>query len=348
MTIHDINIALQTSCITVLGIACIFFIRHARTGLNTWAGIGFTASVICYLLLDTSFIQRNTVLYFIALTGSISVPVVFFLLTKAIFDDHFKPTIAILLWFALEIIPHSCIYLKGAVSVNNAIQQISSIVAEIVSLGFVVAGLYTAVKTRKGDLIESRLKFRNILILVTAAIIGITLIVESLPIAKGSVDGLQILQRSSILLLTLFFLLSTFEIKPGFFFKEPAKEKTAVVEDKQLREKLESLVHEAKIYRKEGLTIRGLAELMNEQEYRVRRLINGELGFRNFNDFLNKYRVNEACEILSDPSQNRKTILEIAYSLGYQSIGPFNKAFKEIKDTTPTAYRKSAKPGKSC
>jgi hypothetical protein len=63
-----------------------------------------------------------------------------------------------------------------------------------------------------------------------------------------------------------------------------------IVEDTQLRIKLESLIQEKKIYRKEGLTIGELAELMNGQEYRVRRLINGELGFRNFNDFLNKYR----------------------------------------------------------
>ena len=83
--------------------------------------------------------------------------------------------------------------------------------------------------------------------------------------------------------------------------------------------------------------------MLNEQEYKVRRLINGELGFRNFNDFLNKYRVNEACEILNDPTQNRKTILEIAFSLGYQSIGPFNKAFKDLKGTTPTAFRKAPK-----
>ena len=102
-------------------------------------------------------------------------------------------------------------------------------------------------------------------------------------------------------------------------------------------------MEEKKVYRNEGLTIRALAEMLNEQEYKVRRLINGELGFRNFNDFLNNYRVNEACEILNDPTQNRKTILEIAYSLGYQSIGPFNKAFKELKENTPTAYRKGTK-----
>ncbi len=343
MNAHDLNTLLQISCITLLSVVCILLIKYARAGLNTWAGIGLTVSVICYLVLEAPFIQSYRILFLIALTGAISVPVLFFLLTKAIFVDHFKPTWAILGWFALEIVPHFSIYFMGVFRVHDTLVQITYIVSEIVSLGFVLAGLYIAVKTRKADLIESRLRFRNIFILVTAAIIGITLIVESLPIARESVDILQVVQRTSIILLTLFFLLSNVEIKPGFFFKEVSKERPVVAEDTQLRIKVESLIKEKNIYRKEGLTIGALAELMNEQEYRVRRLINGELGFRNFNDFLNQYRVNEACEILNDPTQNRKTILEIAYSLGYQSIGPFNKAFKELKGTTPTAYRKISK-----
>ena len=326
----------------MLCVVCLLLIKHARAGLNTWAGISLTASVICYLIIETSFIQNYRSLYFIALTGAISIPVLFFLLTKAIFDDHFKPTWAILGWFALQIIPHFRVYLKGIVTLNNTLLQITFIVAEIVSLGFVIGGLYVAVKTRKADLVESRLRFRKIFILVTATIIGITLIVESMPIDRESVDILQILQRSSILILTGYFLITNFEIKPGFFFREIRTERP-IVEDNQLRKKLETLIEEQKIYRKEGLTIGELADMLKEQEYKVRRLINGELGYRNFNDFLNKYRVTEACEILTDPSQNRKTILEIAFSLGYQSIGPFNKAFKELKDTTPTAFRKAAK-----
>jgi AraC-like DNA-binding protein len=340
MNAHDLNTVLQIACVTLLSVVCLMLIKYARAGLNTWAAIGLTVSVICYLVLDTAFIRNYSILHFIAVTGSISVPVLFFLLTKAIFDDHFKPALVILGWFALEIIPHAWVYLKGVVVFNSMLLQASYIVSEIVSLGFVVAGLYVAVKTRKADLVESRVRFRNIFILITAAIIGITLIVESMPIAKESVDFLQIIQRTSIILLTLFFLLSNVEIRSGFFFKEIPKEKPVVAEDTQLWVKLESLIQEKKIYRKEGLTIGELAELMNEQEYRLRRHINGELGFRNFNDFLNKYRVSEACEILSDPAHNRKTILEIAYSLGYQSIGPFNKAFKEIKNTTPTAFRR--------
>lgn len=342
MSAHEINVALQISCISLLGLGTVLLIKYAKTGMNTWTGIALTFCVICYLILETKVVQQTRPLFIIALTGSISIPVIFFLLTTAIFDDHFKPSLLIVVWFALEIIPHSWIYLKGLVSFGCTTQQVLSIISGVVSIGFVLASLYTAIKTRKGDLIESRLRFRNIFITVTAALIGVTLIVESFPIAKQSVDILQILQRSSMLGLTIFFLISNFGIRTGFFFRELQKEKPIAVEDSQLKRKLEALIAEKNIYKKEGLTIGELAKIMEEQEYKVRRLINGELGFRNFNDFLNNYRVNEACEILSDPSQNRKTILEIAYSLGYQSIGPFNKAFREIKDTTPTAYRKQA------
>jgi AraC-like DNA-binding protein len=343
MTAHELNIILQISCITLLMVAGIFLIRYVRTTVNTWTGISLVVAVICYLILETQFVQERKLLFLIAVTGSISIPVIFFLLTKAIFDDHFKPSGIIALWFAIEITTHFCVYMKDLTSIPIWAQQFCYISSEVVSIGFVLGGIYTAIKTRKGDLIESRMKFRNVFVMITAALIGITLIVESMPIVKESVDFLQILQRSSILGLTLFFLIRNFEIKAGFFFREQQKEKLVVFEDGELRKKLEVLIEAKQVYRKEGLTIRELAEMLNEQEYKVRRLINGELGFRNFNDFLNKYRVNEACEILNDPTQNRKTILEIAYSLGYQSIGPFNKAFKELKETTPTAYRKAGK-----
>lgn len=343
MTAHDFNIILQISCVTLLGLAGIFLFRYSRTALNTWAGISLIVAVICYLILETPVVRRNDALFLITVTGSISIPVTFFLLTKVIFDDHFKPTWLIALWFAVEIIAHFWVYLKNFTSIPGWAQQLSYIISEIVSIGFVLAGIYAAIKTRKADLIESRMKFRTVFVMVTAALIGITLIVESMPIAKDSVDFLQILQRLSIIWLTGFFLISNFEIRSGFFFREIPKEKPIIAEDVQLRRKLEALIEEKTIYRKESLTIGELAELLSEQEYKVRRLINGELGFRNFNDFLNQYRVNEACDVLHDPTQSRKTILEIAYSLGYQSIGPFNKAFKELKGTTPTAYRKAPK-----
>lgn len=291
------------------------------------------------MIVESDAIQSVMAIRFVVAAGAISIPVLYWLLARSIFDDHFSFRWTLLIWFVVLLVPHLNFFLDGLIP-SPGFYKVSSVLARLASLSFVLAGVFTAVRTRQGDLVDSRIRFRNIFLFGTAALIGVTLIVELIEIDRDAITVLQILQRSAIFGITLYFLLSNFMIRSGFFFKEIPKPKPSVVDDPQLRAKLQDLMEDQRVYKKEGLTIGQLAELMNEQEYRLRRLINGQLGFRNFNDFLNQYRVNEACEILSNPAQSRKTILEIAYDLGYQSIGPFNKAFKELKGITPTAYRK--------
>ena len=79
---------------------------------------------------------------------------------------------------------------------------------------------------------------------------------------------------------------------------------------------------------------------MGLPEYRLRRLINGQLGHRNFAVFVNAYRVEAAARRLADPAEARKTIGEIAFDLGFTSLNPFNRAFKEIVGLTPTEWRR--------
>ena len=50
----------------------------------------------------------------------------------------------------------------------------------------------------------------------------------------------------------------------------------------------------------------------------------------------------EAMAALADPGQAEVPILTIALDSGFQSIGPFNRAFKAQTGVTPTAYRKQA------
>jgi AraC-like DNA-binding protein len=337
---QELNGVIQVATATLLGLVCVLLARYSRGSLHTWTGIGFTLSIMCYVTIESDTVQSLQVVRMIAAIGAISIPVLFWLLSRAIFDDHFRFKPLLLMWFFVIIISHFDFFVSGVIQWPG-FDLLASIVARLTSLGFVVAGLYTAFRTKRADLIDSRIRFRNVFIIVTATLIGVTLIVEVVSIERHAVTVLQVLQRSSIFGITLYFLISNFEIRSGFFFKEIRKAKVPTVDDPQLSAKLQSLMEQQKVYKTEGLTIGALAGLMNEQEYKLRRLINSQLGFRNFNDFLNQYRVNEACEILSDPAQTKKTILEIAYDLGYQSIGPFNKAFKDLKGTTPTAYRKS-------
>jgi AraC-like DNA-binding protein len=65
-----------------------------------------------------------------------------------------------------------------------------------------------------------------------------------------------------------------------------------------------------------------------------------ELGYRNFNDFLHHYRLQEAAaRLLAEDLP----ILSIALDCGYGSIGPFNRAFRQRFGMTPTEYRGAAR-----
>jgi AraC-like DNA-binding protein len=93
-------------------------------------------------------------------------------------------------------------------------------------------------------------------------------------------------------------------------------------------------------YRNSELTIRVLSEKLNIPEHRLRRLINQHLGYRNFNEYLNQFRISEAAARLSDPAQEHLPVLSIAMEVGYASLTPFNRAFKSQHDKTPTEYRR--------
>ena len=105
------------------------------------------------------------------------------------------------------------------------------------------------------------------------------------------------------------------------------------------------LVEEEGLYREHGMTIGRLAAAAGLPEYRLRQLINGGLGYRNFNDFLNRFRIEEASRRLGDPSEARLPVLTIALDVGFRSISSFNKCFKDTHGITPTAYRKARLTG---
>ena len=68
--------------------------------------------------------------------------------------------------------------------------------------------------------------------------------------------------------------------------------------------------------------------------------INQGLGHRNFNSFVNGYRIAEVKAALADPRQAEVPVLTIALDAGFNSLGPFNRAFKAETGLTPTEYRR--------
>jgi AraC-like DNA-binding protein len=103
--------------------------------------------------------------------------------------------------------------------------------------------------------------------------------------------------------------------------------------------RLTALLEDERACQQEGLTLKALADQVGLPEYRLRKLIHEQLGYRNFNALLHDYRVREACQQLSDPGLRRTPILTIALSVGYSSVNTFNRGFREIMSVTPSAWR---------
>jgi len=112
--------------------------------------------------------------------------------------------------------------------------------------------------------------------------------------------------------------------------------------DAALAARLQQAMAADHAYREEGLTIGGLADRLGVAEHRLRRLINRQLGHRNFNAYVNRWRLDEARRALADPARAAQPVLTIALEAGFQSIGPFNRAFKADSGCTPTEFRRQA------
>ncbi len=87
-----------------------------------------------------------------------------------------------------------------------------------------------------------------------------------------------------------------------------------------------------------------LADYIGVQEYKVTRCITGHLHYRNFNHLLNNHRIDRAIQIFKDANSQHLNIATIAYDCGFNSLGPFNRAFKQHTGMTPRVFRQQLYP----
>jgi len=59
----------------------------------------------------------------------------------------------------------------------------------------------------------------------------------------------------------------------------------------------------------------------------------------NYTDFVNRIRVNQACQLLMGTDRQ---VTHICYEVGFNNVANFNRRFLEIKGVTPSAYRRQA------
>jgi AraC-like DNA-binding protein len=144
---------------------------------------------------------------------------------------------------------------------------------------------------------------------------------------------------AAIFIATLMLNLAFLRVNPSFVLRDSHPPAPVLLEDTSLIDALNKLMTEDLAYTNHDLRIADLAATLKVPEYLLRRTINRNLGYRNFNQFVNRYRVEEAARRLVD--EPRIPVLTVALDVGFRSISSFNTAFRAHYRKTPTDYRKS-------
>ena len=223
----------------------------------------------------------------------------------------------------------------------------------LVLSNFVFAGLAVAqaVTSWRVDLVEGRRRLRLFVVGASSLYIGLMAAAQLAGMPRSAPEGTSLAGAIGLLAIAGIVAWSLLDVgrKQSLFVvtaaaPQPVADLAPPTEpgDPQLLSRLEHLMATERAYRQDGLTIGSLAQRLGLPEYRLRRLINQALGYRNFNSFVNRYRIAEIKAALADPRQAEVPVLTMALDAGFSSLGPFNRAFKAETGITPSDFRRMA------
>jgi AraC-like DNA-binding protein len=348
MLLTHLDLAFRAASVALLLVLAASLLQEFRNVLAARLGaafaLGSAAHAASYSIGVSSPIPAWHAPLIALSTGNI---VVFWLFTRALFDDAFH-----LRWwhgavwaFVTAFSFAGCVWIAPGGNLRFSVTLVNLIV-----LGFIALAVGQTIASWSADLVERRRRVR-VFIVCAAALYGglnaalqiavagsavgdvanainagvLACIVAAMACAMMRVDGADLFA-------------ATVGVAPAEVPVPPNPAEDSV--DRKLIDALMRLMADERIYRQENITIGLLASRLKIPEYRLRRLINQRLGYRNFNVFLNEHRIAEAKAALADPAQAEVPVITIAMDAGFQSLGPFNRAFKAVTGVTPTEYRK--------
>jgi AraC-like DNA-binding protein len=281
-------------------------------------------------------------------------PGVLMLFCHSLFQDGAKFPRWLIGAFALQVVLETIGSLRsmdGAIAQYDFFQAIPALLQTL----FVGFALFWLLRGWQEDLVEARRKLRWAFLVIIGTFMFVVTVLERLLIPWDSVATFYVHVALSILgaVLSIILLLTSFQSGEPSYIDPFRGEQVRAPESEantnpsnSAQDAAIAAVHRAfadqRVYREGELTIASLAIKLAMPEYRLRKLIHEQLGYRNFNALLHNYRIAEACQDLADPAKNTLPILTIALTVGYNSINPFNRAFRDAKGMTPSAYRARA------
>ncbi len=214
------------------------------------------------------------------------------------------------------------------------------------SLAMVGHAMVIACLERGDDLIEKRRSLRVGFVIVVGIIAVMVLVIEMIFGFRHTGALVTLPQALAILIATMAMGAALLQSDPDLLYDPNTPAEAPVMpalspSEHVLKQKLDTIMADG-IHRDTGLTIGQLAQRLGVPEHRLRALINQRMGYRNFSAFLNHHRIAEAKAKLADPAHVDLPILTIAMDLGYASLAPFNRAFRESVGQAPSDFRRTS------
>jgi AraC-like DNA-binding protein len=339
--------ALRGGAIVVLLLRVAVLLGHARSSPVSLYAALLLASIAAYIVesspgFDTIDWRWRAPLHLL----SVGTPAAFWVAMAAVFFDEFRLRwYHALAWLTVVALGSAAMF-KHPMSVDVA--------RSALAVSFMLLGIWQALAGRAMDLVEGRRRLRVWYAIVTT-LYGL-MIVTSEWLWPGGLSAAPFSLANAIGLMGFIFLFavlgSLLSGEPMVALPVPARPMPSPagdasgstppsLEDARHLAALRQLIDRGKVYREPELSVASLAGKLDLPEHRLRHLINRQLGHRNFNAFINGYRLAEAEAALGDPGQAAVPVLTIALDAGFGSIGPFNRAFKAQTGCTPTEYRRA-------
>ena len=117
----------------------------------------------------------------------------------------------------------------------------------------------------------------------------------------------------------------------GLIFKEDLNENG-------LFKNIDDAIRKDKLYLNSNLDLNTISKILSISIHKTSHIINDKTG-TNFNNYINKFRIEEAKKIFSNDKDKQYKIESIAYDVGFNSLSTFNSAFKKLESVTPSQYR---------
>ena len=291
------------------------------------------AGIIGYLLGPVAMAHGHNELSSVLFTLASLTPMFILLFVWVAFEEqHTFPNwfwVLICINVVLEIIAHALFEISGEVHPFMRAMQ-------VIEIGIVIFALVLLWRGKEEDLVETRAKLRNWSILGIASLT--LLILFSHLVTEYLVpNGLELFFMTAAFVLTLSINFAILKMNPSGQITAHGKPVIVDSQDPQITRLLERMRDE-RLYADHDLRVAKLADLIGLPEHRLRKKINQQLGYRNFNQFVNQYRIEEAGQRLNQ--QPTLPVLCIALEVGFRSISSFNTAFQSQFGMSPTEYRR--------